>query len=155
MTDTISTPRLDPNKTWFPNSLLKSPAWISLRGKAPQVFMIFMCKRSEGKGKARRKPKIYRAANYKELEFTYSEALSYGIGEHAFRRAIDALIDIGLIDVQEYGGGTECRATVYSLSNRWKKWGTDEFQAFRRIKHSRGFCSEDKRYRRDTMTDGT
>jgi hypothetical protein len=147
-TDTIHTTKLDPNKTWFPNSLLKSKVWLSLGGKAPQVFMIFMSKRNTTKqGERKKQQKEYSAWNHKELEFTYSEAAKMGIGEHAFRRAIDNLVDHGFIDIEEYGGGVEQRKTIYRLSNRWKKWGTDEFHMFARIKHNRGFCSDEKRFK--------
>jgi len=49
-----------------------------------------------------------------------------------FRRAVDALIERGFIDVAASGAGYRRLATLYAISDRWQAWGTPDFKRARR-----------------------
>jgi len=108
--------------------LVKSKAWLSLRGIAPQVYILFLCRRKIGKiGKTGHKRKV--CTNYLDLRFTYIEAeKKYNITATRFRRAIDNLIKNGFLDIVKQGGQLYHQEAVYGLSDRWEKFGTNEFE---------------------------
>ena len=65
--------------------------------------------------------------NNGEIEFTYGEAKSkYGIT--TFKDAIDELMEKGFLDVAETGMGVHKVKTLYSLSDRWKLYGTPQYE---------------------------
>jgi hypothetical protein len=118
--------------------LVKSPAWMSLRGSATQVYLIFLCKRRMEK-LGRKSPKPI-CTNNGDIVFTYQEAKEkYGISKDSFTRGIDALIDRGLLDIAREGGILKT-ASKYSLAERWRKYGNSDFEAHERLKIWRGFC---------------
>lgn len=83
--------------------------------------------------------------NEREITFAYSTAEDLGINSRAFRNAIDRLIELGFIDVVKPGNGLmkgDC--TIYGISERWRKYGTDEFEPASREKAYYGFCSRPK-----------
>ena len=49
------------------------------------------------------------------------------MSEGLFKRAIDELVKVGLIDIAKSGFGLKKDVTLYATSDRWKKFGTDEF----------------------------
>ncbi len=110
--------------------LLQSRAFLSLRGKAPQVLLLFFTKR---RVQRLRRPDArgnrFEVVNNGEIVFTYREARRrYGIGKSAFTRAIDALVRRGFISVTHAGGGLKGDCSKYAISDRWRKWGTAEFE---------------------------
>jgi hypothetical protein len=127
------------DKTWVENSLLESPAWITLKGRATQVFLLFLKRRKMTKVKRDGKNQ-WVCANGNELTFTYAEADKLGISRDGFRRAIDALVDHGLLDIVEYGGGLDPLKTVYAISERWRNYGESTFDEKKREKSNKGFC---------------
>ena len=140
------------HKTWFSNELLFSKAWLALTGKSPQIFAIFYSKRQMlNVNKKKGKKANWHCENERNINFTYSEAKRLKFTEHQFRHAIDQLIDVGLLDIEEYGGGTVKLKTVFALSRRWKTYDTDEFERAARVKCKRGFCADGKRYNQDTV----
>ncbi len=67
--------------------------------------------------------------NNGEIEFTYIEAKEkYGISYGAFRNAIDELREKGFIDIAATGMGVHKVKTLYSISDRWKLYGTPEYE---------------------------
>lgn len=127
------------DKTWVDNALIESNAWLNLRGKAPQVFLLFLKRRKMTRVK-RDGQHHWVCSNGNELTFTYAEADDKGIGRDQFRRAIDALVENGFMDVTEYGGGVDHLKTIYAISDRWRRYGTDAFEHKTRIKSTKGFC---------------
>ena len=70
--------------------------------------------------------------NNGEIVFTYAEAEKQGIGRREFRNAIDQLVDKGFLDITHQGsGGHKGDTSKYALSERWKDYGTKEFQPTR------------------------
>lgn len=112
----------------FETRLLKSKAYRSLKTPtAYVVFGIFMTKRqlvnTGRKGKER-----WEIINNGEIEFTYKEAEKiYGILAWAFSKAIDELLDKGLIDIAATGMGVHKVKNLYAISDRWKFYGTPEY----------------------------
>jgi len=119
--------------------LVQSQAYLELTGAAPQVLMLFMCRKQVKANRKRKGRDNWDITNNGEIVFTYGEAKnSYGIGSSRFRRAINSLIDKGFIDVNHHGGGMSGDASTYFISDRWKKYGTDEFEKVEPQKDTRG-----------------
>jgi len=111
-----------PTAIFIAPKLLKSKAYFSLTGKAPQVLGMFWYKR-----KVRKKPysKLHVITNNGEIEFTYREAVAYGISKSTFTRALDELIEKGFIDIAHSGGQLQGDKTKYALSIRWMDYGQE------------------------------
>ena len=87
------------------------------------------------KARPMRSEKEWRITNNGEIQFTYTEALEkWGIKDGKFTRAIDELIRVGLIDIAKAGFGLHKDVSLYAISNRWEKFGTDEFVVKKRQK---------------------
>ncbi|GAH34362.1 unnamed protein product [marine sediment metagenome] len=79
--------------------------------------------------------KEWRITNNGEIQFSYREAKKeHHISNGRFTRAIDDLIRVGLIDIAKTGFGLHKDVTLYAISDRWKKFGTDEFMVKKRQK---------------------
>ncbi len=113
----------------FEQRLLKSKAYRSLRKPTSYfVFAIFMTKRQLAKV-GRQGRKHWDITNNGEIEFTYIEAKKeYGISNGAFRDAIDELIEKGFIDITATGMGVHKVKNLYSISDRWRLYGTSEYE---------------------------
>jgi hypothetical protein len=109
--------------------LLKSKAYRSLRTPTAYfVLGIFMTKRQPVKvGRAGKRQ--WDIVNNGEITFTYKEAKEkYGISYGAFRDAIDELRDKGFVDIAESGAGLYKSANLYAISDRWRLYGTQEYE---------------------------
>jgi len=117
-------------KMFVSRTMILSEAYLSLKTAAAcQVFMIFLnkCQYKPIEDTPKRK-KEYRLANNGEIQFTYKEAKDkWGIKNKRFTKAIDELVRVGLIDIAKSGLGLHKDCTLYSISGRWEKFGTDEF----------------------------
>jgi hypothetical protein len=69
--------------------------------------------------------KKYNGANLKDLSFTYSEAAKI-MHRDTYSKALKELVDNGLINVVE-SGGLPKRPNIFSLSERWRYYGTANF----------------------------
>ena len=82
--------------------------------------------------------------NNGKIVFTYAEASKkFGITRPRFQRALDDLIKYGFIDISHHGGGMNHDYSTYSISERWKDYGTEKFEKKLRPKDTRklGFAS--------------
>ena len=118
--------------------LIKSEAFRSLNGPAIIVLLDFMMK-------VRKKPvkhhgeKSWMILNNGELRYSYAEAQDKGITRPRFTRALDDLIDHGFIEIAHSGsGGKKGDLSLYSMSDRWRDYGTDKFIPATRPKDARG-----------------
>ncbi len=126
--------------TYIPNELVISLAFKEMSksrnaGAAIQVFLIFRLKLVYGKtpGKTgKRDEKI--PINSRELQFTYDEANRLGFTNGRFDRALDVLVEYGFLDIVKTGMGLHKMTTIYGISERWKKYGTDKFEHIERQK---------------------
>ncbi|HOD36425.1 MAG TPA: hypothetical protein PLR20_14505 [Syntrophales bacterium] len=64
-----------------------------------------------------------------EFDFTYPEARKYGFAEGTFSNIINHLVEHGFIDLAYKGGlrGDSRSKSLFTLSERWRKYGTEEF----------------------------
>ncbi len=133
------------NTVIFERELLKSKSYKSISAGAIHVYSHFMMKRKMNKighsGKAR-----WAQINNGELVFTYSEAeRELGMPRSTFMNCLDRLIEVGLIDIAHSGsGGKKGDVSLYAISQRWRKYGTNEFiekQRPRDNRSGRGFAA--------------
>jgi len=114
--------------------IIFSKAFLSLSGIAPQVYLIFLSKR-----KYARVGRKWMQTNNGEIEFPYDEAQDqFGITKPRFTRAIDQLIKHGFLDIAKPGGGICGVKTLYSISERWQKFDTPDFE-YRERKKRKGY----------------
>lgn len=108
--------------------LLDSQAFKSLKTWDYKCLFEFFRRRQIKKDKRNYgKKKMVVILNNGKIEFTYKDAIKYGFSEKQFRDAIDTLIDRGFLEITHQGTGTG-DPSFYYISNRWTKWGTDEFK---------------------------
>ncbi len=67
----------------------------------------------------------YNGENEHNIIFTYQDAEKI-MSKSTFIKSRNQLIERGFIDVIKRGG-LEKQPVIYGLSNRWKKYGTEEF----------------------------
>jgi len=136
--------------------LLKSQVYRSLTSTSKDVYNNFLMKRVIAKTKARPGRKSESVIlNNGEIEYCYSEAEKEGIPRASFMRAITELVEKGFIDIAHSGsGGVKGDKSLYSISDRWRTWGTEEYiQKVRPkdIRAKRGFLSGDKHWKRKKL----
>ena len=59
---------------------------------------------------------------------TYGEAEALGIKTSSFHRSIIKLVEVGFLDIYHQGGWVGRDYSRYSMSDRWKDYGTDLFK---------------------------
>ena len=122
---------------WIEREMILSSAFHKLNGRAMEVLLLFLYRRQWKQ--ASRKGKWY-TTNNGEIVFPYKEAKKrFKIPKSSFARAIDKLMEHGFIDIAHLGGGLIGDCTRYSISERWRKYGTDSFVRKKRPKDTRGF----------------
>ena len=116
------------NGTYIKKELMLSPPYRSLPKSARDVYFVFLTKRKMCSVKARGR-KRWDIENNGEIVFTYFEAeKKLDMSPKVFRDAIDKLVDHGFIDIFHQGsGGVKGDVSLYAFSERWRKYGTDEF----------------------------
>lgn len=114
---------------WIELGLLESKAFLALKtATAHKVLAIFWKKRQMVQV-GRRGKEQWDIANNGMIVFTYIEAeKDYGISPGAFKKAIDELREKGFIDITATGMGVHKVTTLYSIGDRWRKFGTPEYQ---------------------------
>lgn len=131
------------DRMFVSRSVITSKAFLALRTTAAcQVYMIFLskCRWEKLQTRPMRSEKEWRITNNGEIQFTYLEAKAkWGILNGRFTRAIDDLIRVGLIDIAKTGSGLQQDVTLYAISDRWEKFGTDEFVVKKRQKRAQQF----------------
>jgi len=129
------------NGIYIEREIVKSKAYLSLRGFAPQLLMLMLEKRVMQKQGRRGKEK-WSCTNYHSINMTYVELEKHGITQPRATRAFDDLLAKGFISIRNPGGGYDKDKAIYSLSENWRIW--HEGCVFeRRKKQYRGFCHPD------------
>ena len=114
--------------------LLNSAVFRSLSSTAMIIYLDFLQRRQMKK--IGRKKKLI-ILNNGELIYTYGEAEKRGFTRTRFARAIDELVQKGFIDIAHAGNGYNKDCTLYSISERWRAWGTENFIQKNRPKDTR------------------
>lgn len=115
-----------------------SKAFLALTSPAAiRVLFVFFTKRQVAKLDMKRGRQQYAVTNNGEIVFTYEEAKAkLGITGSTFNRALDQLVAVGFVDIARTGMGVHKVTTLYSLPDRWVKYGTPEFKPKKRAKAS-------------------
>ena len=109
--------------------LLKSKAFLSLKTPTScKVLFLFLYKRQFMQVGSRSSKRKWQIINNGQIEFTYLEANRYEISDSAFRRAIDELRNKGFIDIAETGQGIHKVKNLYSISDRWRDYGAENYR---------------------------
>lgn len=117
----MAKPKLPPG-TWVERSIYRSKAFLSLRGCAAQVLVIFLSKRKLVKTGRTGKEK-WVCENCNDLTFSYIEAWKrYRISKPRFTRAVDDLLAKGFFHIVHQGGSYQKDKTVYALVEDWRSW---------------------------------
>jgi len=127
-----------PGQVAVERDLIMSSAFLSLTGMAPQVLLLFLsCRKFERRKTHKKKRGEWICINADELSFTYAQAESLGINGKRFVRAIDQLVEKGFLNIAHSGGVIRGDVSLYEVSERWKLYGTKEFQPATRPKDDR------------------
>jgi len=134
---------------YIEKDILNSKAFGSLRkGSSVIVYFDFLMKRIITRGTAKRGKNRWVIVNNGEIEYTYSEARKKrGFTKPRFRDAIKELVEKGLIDITHAGGGYDGDKSLYAISDRWRKYGTPEFESSimqKDTRQGRGFAAVHK-----------
>jgi hypothetical protein len=128
------------NKFYSERDLWNSQIFRSLSKTSILVYQDYRmkCKWQEDKRKKGKRENWY-IINNGEIEYTYSEAEKRRISRASFMRAITELVEKGFIDISHSGsGGVKGDKSKYAISQRWRNWGTDNFERKTRPKDTRG-----------------
>ncbi len=151
---------LDPN-------IIESRAFEDLKGKWSLVALIRFhqkAHRKKPKGRGKKAFHQYEITNNGEIVFTYAEAKELGIrSSQTFSKVLKELVEEkGFIDVVEPGAWYSREPTKFSISERWKRYGTPDYKRVelpRRLPDSAGFQKKNKsRFdgaKRDTLMEQT
>jgi len=127
---------------YLPSKLFDSGSYKSLTKAQMRIFYEFMLKRKFASRKRKGLPSVLNNGN---ITFSYGEAEKLGYPRHTFRRAIDKMVEVGLIDITRQGqGGCVLKDgtiigeySLYGLSERWEKYDTEDFVKKKRKKDNR------------------
>lgn len=118
--------------------LINSLSWGELTRSEIDVFMVFYLKRKFLSQKNAKKAHVdwHTITNNGQIVFPYAEAEKYGINKTTFTRALDKLIRVGFIDIAKQS--QDRIPTLYSISERWRKFGTAVYKNVERLKYNNG-----------------
>jgi len=113
-------------------SLIESEAFLNLSGKAALICLIRFHQKAYKKrvSKKTKGVKDLVITNNGEIVFTYAEARELGLkSSRTFNKALHELVEEkGFVDVAIPGNWYLKESTKYSISGRWKRYGTTDFE---------------------------
>ena len=112
-------------------ALIESDAFLNLSGKAAIVCLIRFHQKAYRKNTRGKKGlKNLTITNNGEIIFTEAEAKELGIkSSETFQRVLREFIeDKGFIDISESGNWYLKKPTKFAISERWKRYGTPEYE---------------------------
>jgi len=108
--------------------LLHSDAYKSLNyAPALKVLNFFHEQLRYEKIKGKRSGNRYRLLNGGEFSFTYTDAILRGLTRAQYSRALKELHRMGFVDFVKAGSGLQKDYSIFTLSDRWQKYGSREF----------------------------
>ena len=125
------------NKIMLDPDMFYSEAFNTLSASAIKTLLRCLQKRKFGKEKVHGKK---RTVYYNEgFIFPYVEAAFLRIGTTQHWKNIKKLVEVGFLDIEHQGGWYQKNEkkkdySVYKLSERWKKYGTPDFQKVKKPK---------------------
>ncbi len=113
--------------------LIESKAFLEISGKAALVALIRFHQKAFRKKKSKKKRSFQNLAitNQGQIIFTYGEARELGMkSTETFYRVLKELIeDKGFIDMEYRGNYYNNESSRYSISDRWREYGTRNYKA--------------------------
>jgi len=113
-------------------NLIESDAFLNLSGKAALLCLIRFHQKAYKKRTSRKNGDSKRLVitNNGEIIFTYAEARELGISStRTFYKVLREMIEEkGFIDIAELSKWYEKKPTKFAISERWRKYGTDEYE---------------------------
>lgn len=146
------------DKMFVSRAMITSRAFLALKTAGSHVVLmgfLSKCRWERVQTRPGSRDKEWVIANNGEIQFTYREAKEkYRLSAGKFTRAIDDLLEKGFIDISRLGFGLHRDATLYAISDRWRKYGTDEFVTVKRPKRQQHLGFTKKRAKTiSTFTD--
>jgi hypothetical protein len=116
--------------SWLDFDLINSKAFLGLSGKAAVIVLIwFHQKANKRRVKSGKRKGQLVITNNGEITFSYADALKLGVSRKTFHRVLRELVEKrGFVDVVERGNWYLKESTKFAISERWKKFGTPEYQ---------------------------
>ena len=122
-----------PKGTFLENDMITSTAFKAIDSpNSMRVLIEFYRRRVFHKRKGHHKPMLM---NNGEIELKFDYAIEQmGIAQTTFGRCLDELVELGFLDVAELSCGLHKMPTKWSLSERWRKYGAEDFIKIKRKK---------------------
>ena len=111
--------------------LIESDALLDLSGKSALLVLIRFHQKAYRRNPSRKKQGIQKMiiTNNGEIVLTHAEARELGIkSTKTFSKVCRELVEKGFIDLAEYPNWLEKKPGKWSISNRWKWYGTERFE---------------------------
>ena len=113
---------------YFDGDILRSEAFRTLKKvRSHLLFLDFLVRRKMARIPVGKKKK-WICTNNGEIVFPYKTAVEKGYSRSQFRDAKKELVEHGLLDVSDEGGIYDGHTAKYGISERWRKYGTPEFE---------------------------
>lgn len=145
---------MPPAGVYLENELLQSQAVKEIKSaKTFKVLLEFYRRRIMRKPKDRRcKHSKAVILNNGEIVLRYSDAKKLlGIPQTTYSRCLTELVELGFLDIAEMACGLHRQPTKFSISERWKKYGTPDFDNVKRERIKPPFAQPKKK---PVTTDG-
>ena len=126
--------------TFVERDLFESPAFIALKGVAPQMLIYIL-----GKREFRQTNKSRTCVNEDEIKLSYIELEKLGITQPRATRGFDELLAKGFMKIEHHGGGYQKDQSIYSLSNQYNSWKKGIVFSKRPQGFKKGFQNVNKR----------
>jgi hypothetical protein len=126
--------------TFVERDLFESPAFVALRGVAPQMLIYILGKRDFTKT-----DKTRICVNEDQLKLSYIELEKLGITQPRATRGFNELLAKGFIKIEHHGGGCQKDQSIYSLSNQYLLWKKGKVLSARPDVFKKGFQNSTKR----------
>ena len=112
-----------PPGTWIEREMFESKAFLSLKGFAPQLLLLFLGKRDRQLVLGKDGKEQHRFVNLDNLTMPYMTLeKTYHISRPRIVRGIDELLAKGFLKVRHPGGAYKQDKTIYALIDKWLIW---------------------------------
>ena len=129
--------------TFVERDLFESPAFVALRGVAPQMLIYILGERIFKKPNKKSNSRI--CVNEDQIKLSYIELGKLGITQPRATRGFDDLLAKGFIKIEHHGGGCQKDQSIYSLSNQYLLWKKRKVFSERPDVLKKGFQNVNKR----------
>jgi hypothetical protein len=127
---------IDTKGLYIESEILWNDGFRKLTASEIHIYFVFKmkCRIVYTKESKKTKVPVGTIKNNGQIIFPYEDAPKIGFSEATFKRAIDHLVELGFLDIAR--PGALYRPTLYSISERWRKYGTPQFQKKERPKRT-------------------